>query len=355
MINRVQSLQPYFKKFSRLFDTTIGVDLGSTRARVWRPGRGVIWDEPNLVAIDRNRNSVAAIGSEAAELVGKAPRHIEIVAPFFGGTIADGERAGQFLQTLLHIIFKDLYLLRPLMMISVAADASVVEREALTKICFKAGARQLYLIESLLAAAIGSGIPTAHSSGNMIVHIGGGSTSVAVVSLGSIVWSDTIRQGGMDMDQAILRRIQRLTGMKISLDMAELVKQKSLNLCRQPKNPELEISGKDLSTGQPRTIKVSVAELLSGLGGEVTELTELIQSFLRRLPAELSSDVIEKGIMMTGGGAQLNGLDYCLSQVVGVPVSVAEDSELCVINGIGVALDNLDLYRRSLAYEGMGE
>jgi rod shape-determining protein MreB len=297
---------------------------------------------------------VVALGADAQEMQGKVPDHIWIVHPFDRGVMQAYGVSKAVFQYLFHQLLGKFFLFKPLVMASVASDATPIERQAISEALFAAGARQVYLIDSPLAAAIGAGIPVAESNGNIVVHMGGGITEIAVISLGSIVMMKSIRVGGKDLDKAIQHQIRRSYSALISVETAQQIKEQLLDLRRSQQNRSLQIKVKDLVTGQPKELEVESAQVLAALEKPLRQITSAIQEFLEKIPAELASDVIDKGVIMTGGAAKLKGYDFCLSQVIGVPVSLSEDADLCVIRGVQLALKHLDLYRNSLAFESIG-
>lgn len=348
------SAKEIFSSFKKNVNTAIGIDLGTLNYRVWRPGNGITVNQPHVIAVDRANRKVVAMGHEASEMFGRVPESIEVIHPFEQGVISSVSLSESFYRNLFHEQLGKFFLLKPVVMVSVASDATPVEREALTHALFSAGARQVYLIDAPLAAAIGAGVPIAQSSGNIIVHVGAGITEIGVISLGSIMALRSIRTGGENLDQSIKSTMLTEYSLDISRTVSRQLKEQLVDLRQSNRSAKMLVKGKDVVSGYPKEVEVDATKLIISLAIPLKELTEMIQLFLEELPAELSADVIEKGVILTGGGAQLRGLDYCLTQVAGVPVSVAEDPELCVIRGIGVALDNLDLYRQSLAFEGMG-
>lgn len=341
------------KKLQLLFDTSLGLDLGTSFLRVSK-GSGRIQSFPHVLAVDRNQQKVVAFGQEALEMEGKVPEHIVILRPFVRGVIALFSVSKSLYQYLFHRFLGKFFLFKPLIMASVASDATPIERSAVSEALFAAGARQVYLIDSPLAAAIGAGIPVAESNGNIVVQIGAGMTEIAVISLGSIVMIKSIRVGGADFDRAIAHEIRKNYGVSISLDTAKYIKENLLDLRRSQQRKTIQIKVKDLVTGYPKEIVVEADKVLSSLEKPLKLITGAIQEFLEEIPAELASDVIDKGVILTGGGAKLLGFDFCLTQVIGVPVSLSEHAELCVIRGVELALEHLDLYKQSLAFESMG-
>lgn len=345
-------ISPKIKKVQSLFDASLGLDLGTAFLRISQ-GNGRIQNFPHVLAVDRNKQKVIAFGQEAQEMEGKVPEHILIMHPFERGVISLFSVSKSLYQYLFHRFLGKFFLFKPLIMASVASDATPIERQAISGALFAAGARQVYLIDSPLAAAIGAGIPVAQSNGNIVVQIGAGITEIAVISLGSIVMIKSIRIGGADFDKAIAHEIRKTYGVSISVDTAQYIKENLLDLRRSQQKKTIQIKVKDLVTGYPKEIVVEADRVLSSLENPLRSITKAIQEFLEEIPAELASDVIDKGIILTGGGAKLLGLDFCLTQMIGVPVSLSEHAELCVIHGVELALAHLDLYKQSLAFESM--
>jgi rod shape-determining protein MreB len=349
----LRSLNSQFKKAQSLFDASLGLDLGTSFLRVTQ-GNGRIQHFPHVLAVDKQQNKVVAFGEEALEMEGKVPEHIAILHPFERGVMAMFSVSKSLYQYLFHRFLGKFFLFKPLIMASVASDATPIERQAVSEALFAAGARQVYLIDAPLAAAIGAGIPVAQSNGNIVVQIGAGMTEIAVISLGSIVMIKSIRIGGADFDKAIAHEIRKNYGVSVSLDTAQYIKEHLLDLRRSQQKKTIQVKVKDLVTGYPKEIMVEADKVLSSLEKPLKSITQAIQEFLEEIPAELASDVIDKGVILTGGGAKLLGLDFCLTQVIGVPVSLSERAELCVIQGVELALTHLDLYKQSLAFESMG-
>lgn len=346
-------LRSRFDQLRQLFDLSLGFDLGSTFFRVWEPKTQRIQSYPHVIAVDKRQQKVVGIGNDAQEMLGKVPDHIAIVHPFDRGVMNSFSMSKGLFQHIFHQILGKFFLFKPLVMASVASDATPIERQAISEALFVAGARQVYLIDSPLAAAIGAGIPVAESNGNIVVHMGGGITEIVVISLGSIVMIKSIRVGGEDLDKAIQHQLRKTYFASISLETAQMIKEQLLDLRRSQLKRSLVVKAKDLVTGQPKEITIESSYILSALEKPLRKITAAIQVFLEDIPAELASDVIDKGVILTGGAAKLLGYDFCLSQVIGVPVSLSDESELCVIRGVGLALKHLDLYRNSLAFEAM--
>lgn len=347
-------LSKYTSQVNAMFNTSLGFDLGTSFFRVFQPGKGVVAEHPHVVAIDKSAQKVVGIGQEAQDLIGKVTGNITVMSPFDRGVMSAYSVSEGLYRHLFHQILGKFFLLKPLVMSSVASDATPVERQAISEAMFAAGARQVYLIDSPLASAIGAGVPVAESSGNIVVYMGGGITEVAVISLGSIVKLKSVRVGGNDLDRAVQSMIRKKYAVAISLDTAREIKERFLDLRRSQAKHTFEIKAKDLSTGYPKEVLVSATEVLPALEKPLKVITQSIHQFLEEIPAELASDVIDKGVILTGGGAKLAGYDFCLSQMIGVPVSMAEEPERCVIKGVQLALENLDLYRQSLAFESLG-
>ncbi len=346
-------ITPHLHRFRRLFDAKLGLDLGTMNLRVYKEG-GVIHSFTHTLAIDRNQRKVVAFGQEALEMLGKVPDHIEILRPFDRGVIALYSVSRRVYQYLFHQFLGKVFLFKPLVMASVASDATAIERSAVSEALFAAGARQVYLIDSPLAAAIGALIPVAQSNGNIVVVIGAGMTEIAVISLGSIVAVKSIRVGGDDFDRMIVHAIRKQYGVLMSQESAKALKEQFLDLRRSGSKKLIAVKVKDLVSGHPKEVSIESEVVLAALEKPLKSITGAIQEFLENIPAQLASDVIDKGIILTGGGAKLLGFDFCLTQVIGVPVSLSEEPELCVIKGVKLALENLELYRQSLAFEGMG-
>jgi rod shape-determining protein MreB len=319
----------------------IGIDLGTANVLVYVKGKGIVLREPSVVAKDMRTNKTVAVGEDARAMLGRTPTNIQAIRPLRDGVIADFEVTEAMLSYFIKKVTKDrsfldsLFRPRPSVTICVPAEITSVEERAVRDAAKLAGARTVEIIEEPMAAAIGAGLPIDGPSGNMVVDIGGGTTDVAVISLGGIVVSQSIRMAGNKLDEAIIRYIRRQYNLMIGERTAEEIKIKIGSAYRQDTEMTMEIRGRDLINGLPRTVKVSDSEIREALGEPIQAIVDAVKSVLEKTPPELASDIIDRGIILTGGGALLRGLDRRLSEVTGIPVIVAEDPLSCVAIGTG--------------------
>ena len=328
----------------------IGIDLGTANSLVYLTGSGVVLNEPTVVAVSVDDNRVVAVGKEAKEMLGRTPGNIIASRPLRDGVIADYVVTEAMLRYFLNQICGRARFFKPDVMICVPAGCTQVERRAVMDATLSAGARNVYLIEEPLAAAIGAKIPIAQPSGNMIVDIGGGSSEAAVISLGGVVVHNSVRVAGNKLDEAIAAYIKKKYNLIIGERMAEEVKiQIGTAMNQAIGGKKLEVRGRDSLNGLPRMIELDGNEVALALQNNLTQIINGIKNVLENTPPELASDIIDKGIVLSGGTALLRNLDKLIVSATGVPVHVAEDPLLCVVRGTGVALENIDLYKRSIS------
>jgi len=319
-----------------------GIDLGTYSTIVYAKGKGIILREPSVVAKNINTGEVLAIGEEAYVMLGRTPDNITAGRPLIGGVIGDYSTTEQMLRLLLKRVSRFRSLFKPRVVISVHTGATGVERRAVIDACREAGAGEVYPVDEIIAAALGAGLPIDTPTGNMVVDIGGGTTSVGVVSLWGIVVRSSVRQAGIDMDEAIIRYLRRKSNLMIGARTAEEIKIKIGSLEKYDNDPpSLEVRGRDLLTGLPQTVKVNANEIREALLEVVQVIEEKIKEVLERTPPELAADISERGIVLTGGGSLLRGLDTYLSQSLGIPFKLVEDPVSCVALGTGRILENL--------------
>lgn len=330
------------------FSKKIAIDLGTANSLVYVPHEGVLFDEPTVVAVSSDDGKVVAVGSEAKEMLGRAPEAISVSRPLRDGVIADYVITEAILGYFISKVCGSTRLVKPEVMISVPAGVSSVESRAVLEAAYGAGAGTAYLIPEPLAAAIGAKLPIAEPSGNMIVNLGGGTTEVAIISLGGIVVRSSVRAAGNKLDEAILLYIRRKYGLLIGDQTAEEVKINIGSAIQTEEKSEIEVRGRDLVAGLPRTIVVSSHEVTSAIQPVLEQITGSIRQVLEKTPPELSSDVIDKGLFLSGGTALLRGLDKYITGVTGVPAHVVEEPLLCVVKGVGVAIENLPLFEKNL-------
>lgn len=340
-----------FEKFSDYFSNDIAIDLGTANTLVYVRGRGIILDEPSVVAVQRNfrgmQNRVLAVGKEAKEMLGRTPGSIVAIRPIKDGVIADFEVTQSMLK---YFIKKSMgerrSFVNPRIIICVPFGITPVEKRAVKEAAQSAGAREVYLIEEPMAAAIGAGLPITEPSGNMVVDMGGGTTGVAVISLGGIVYCKSIKVAGDKFDEAIVNYVRRQFNLLIGERTAENIKIQIGNAYPFEEERTLEIKGRDLVAGAPKTIEITSSQVNDALMDPLSEVVDAVRTALEKTPPELASDIVDNGIVLTGGGALLANLDVLLRERTGLPVSIAEDPLSCVVMGSGKVLDQLDLLKQ---------
>lgn len=325
------------------FGQDIGIDLGTATVIVYVKGKGVVLREPSVVAIDKNTGEVLAVGKEARKMLGRTPGNIIATRPLRDGVISDYTVTEKMLKYFINKVCGK-YIFAPRMMICVPSLVTEVEKKAVIDAAGQAGARRVYLIEEPLAAAIGAGLDISKPCGNMVVDIGGGTTDIAIISLNGTVISTSIKVAGDKFDEAIVRYIKRKHNIAIGERTAEDLK---INIgCVYPKiqDNDMQIRGRDLTTGLPKTITVYSSEMLEALGSCANQIIEAVHSILEKTPPELAADISEKGIYMTGGGCLINGLDKLIQEATGINVMIADDAVSCVALGTGKALNELETF-----------
>lgn len=331
-----------------LFQTKIGIDLGTANTLVFIPGKGIVINEPTVVAVSLDDNKVLAVGQEAKEMLGRTPETIVASRPMKDGVIADYRVTEAMLRYFINKALGTVRFFRPEVMISVPGGVTSTERRAVIDAATAAGAKAAYVIKETIAAAIGAGIPIGSASGNLIIDIGGGTTDVAVLSLGGIVTSTSVRVAGNRIDQAIADYIRRKHGLAIGDRTAEELKISIGSAIPVDEEESIEIKGRDMIQGLPRTITVTTNDVVEAIQDELREIVRAIRTVLQETPPELASDIIDKGMVLTGGSSLLRNLDRMIAHAVGVPAYVAEDAILCVAKGTGIALENLESYKKSI-------
>ena len=325
----------------------MGIDLGTANTLVHVKGRGIVLREPSVVAIKSDTGDVLAVGEEAKRMIGRTPGNIIAIRPMKDGVIADFDVTQAMLKYFIRKAMNSKSFVRPRVVVGVPSGVTEVEKRAVIDAAQQAGAREAYLIEEPMAAAIGAGLPVEEATGNMVVDIGGGTTEIAVISLGGIVTAKSIRIGGDEMDSSIVAYIKRVYNLMIGERTAEEIK---ITIGTAIVTPETErsmdIRGRDLVTGLPKTITIQSREIREALADPIYKIVEAVKSTLEKTPPELAADIMDHGIMMTGGGALLTNLDKLIAAETGMPVLVAEDALSCVGEGTGRSLENLNLLRR---------
>jgi rod shape-determining protein MreB len=329
----------------------MAIDLGTANTLVYVRGRGIVLDEPSVVAINRDSGGILAVGLEARDMIGRTPGNIVAIRPLKDGVIADFDTTERMLRYFIQKVHRRRYLAKPRIVVCVPSGITGVEQRAVKDAGYAAGARKVYIIEEPMAAAIGAGLPIHEPTGNMVVDIGGGTTEVAVISLGGIVTTGSIRVGGDALDQAIINWIKREYSLLLGERTAELIKQRIGSAYHFANEPDAEIPGRDLATGLPKTIVVSAAEIRKALEEPVNAIVNAVKNTLDRTPPELASDIINQGIMLTGGGALLLGLDERLRKETGLPIHVAEDPLRAVVIGTGKCIEEFEALEKVLISE----
>lgn len=333
------------------FSKRIGIDLGTANSLVYLGGTGIVMNEPTVVAVSTIDNRVLAVGNEAKEMLGRTPGNITASKPLRDGVIADYVITEAMLRYFIDKVCGSSRIFKPEVMVCVPAGVTSVERRAVLDATLSAGAKTAYLIDEPLAAAIGSNIPIANASGNMIVDIGGGTVEAAVISLGGVVVHNSYRLGGNKIDEAIVSFVRKKHGLIIGEHQSESIKI-NIGNALYPKAGELkkmEVRGRDATSGMPKTIVLSSDEVHESIEDPLRKIMSAVKAVLEQTPPELASDIIDKGIVMSGGTSLLHNLDKLMTQETGVPCHTAENPLLSVALGTGMALDNLDLYKRSVS------
>ncbi len=332
-----------------MFGKKLAIDLGTANILVFEPRQGIVINEPSVVAISTSDNTVMAIGADAKEMLGRTPDTIVASYPLKDGVIADYRVAQAMIRHYISKVLGGFRLTRPDIMITVPAGATSTERRAVVDATLAAGARAAYIIREPVAAALGANVPIASAAGNMVVNIGGGTTEIAIISLGGVVAQHSVRVGGNRLDAAIAEGVRRSHGLAIGAQTAEQIKRELGSALILPKDVTMEIRGRDVVAGLPKTVSISSNETTHAMADELEKIILAIRTVLEKTPPELSSDIIDRGMILTGGSAQLGNLDKLLTNITGVPCVVAAEAQLCVVKGAGIALENLDEYKRSLA------
>ncbi len=342
-----------------MFSNDLAIDLGTANTLVYLKGKGIVVSEPSVVAVQRDalgQKKVLAVGTEAKNRLGRTPGSIVAIRPMKDGVIADFDITEEMLRYFIRKIHNRKALVRPRIVICVPSGITQVEKRAVKESAESAGAREVYLIEEPMAAAIGAGLPITEASGNMIVDIGGGTTEVAVISLAGIVFAKSVRVGGDKMDEAIAQHLKRQYNLLIGERTSEAIKieigsaypdSESSSVPPAGKNVDsMEVKGRDLVSGIPKTLEINAQEIREALSEPINAIVEAVRIALERTPPELAADIVDKGIVLAGGGALLRNLDQLLREETGLPVVIAEDPLSCVVIGSGNVLDELDLLKQ---------
>ncbi|KHM50288.1 rod-share determining protein MreBH [Anaerovibrio lipolyticus] len=320
----------------------IGVDLGTANVLIYIKGKGVVLREPSVVAVDRDTNRVLAVGEDARRMIGRTPGNIVAIRPLREGVISDYDITEAMLRYFIEKVTGRSFVFRPRIMICVPSGVTMVEQRAVQEAAEQAGARRTFLIEEPLAAALGAGLDISEAYGCMVVDIGGGTTDVAVISLGGIVASDSLRTAGDSFDEAIIDYVKRNFNLMIGERTAEDIKVSIGAAFQGARNGKMEVKGRDMLSGLPKLVEVTTDQVAEALKEPVTKIVECVKKVLEECPPELAADIMDRGIVLTGGGAMLYGLDDLIHRETRIPVGLADDALSCVALGTGKALDNID-------------
>ncbi len=334
-----------------IFSKDMGIDLGTANSLVYVKGKGIVLREPSVVAIQRDNGHVLAVGEDAKQMIGRTPGNIIAIRPMKDGVIADFDVTQSMIK---YFINKSLrgrtFLVRPRVVVSVPSGVTAVEERAVREAAIQAGAREAYLIEEPMAASIGAGLPVHEPTGNMIVDIGGGTTEVAVISLGGIVTSRSVRKAGDAMDESIILHVKKTYNLMIGERTAEEIKIEIGTAYPLDVVETYEVRGRDLVSGLPKTVEITSEEIYKALSDPVDSILDAIKSTLEQTPPELSADIMDRGIVMAGGGSLLRGLDRLVSEQTGMPVHLADDPLLAVAYGTGRVLENIHILRKVIIH-----
>ncbi len=331
-----------------MFRKKIGIDLGTTNILVYLPKKGVVINEPSVVAISTTDKKIMAVGIEAKEMLGKTPDTIIASRPLKDGVIADYKTTEAMLRYFINKALGGFRIFRPEVMVAVPGGITSTERRAVIDATMAAGAKAAYIIKEPIVAAIGASIPIGSPSGNMIIDIGGGTAEIAIISLGGIVSSGSVRIGGNRLDQAILEYTRRHHNLAIGERTAEDIKINIGSALPMEEPLTMEVRGRDMVTGLPRTITMTTNDVVEAIATQLEGIVEAVKEVLHNTPPELAADVIDKGIILSGGSSLLRNIDQLVSKATGVPAYVADDALFCVAKGTGIALENLESYKRSI-------
>ena len=327
-----------------LFSKDVGIDLGTANTLVYMKGKGIIMREPSVVAVDTKSDEVRCVGAEAKAVIGRTPGSIVAVRPLKDGVIADFDITANMLETFLKKACGNSMFSRPRVVICIPSGVTEVERRAVREAALKAGARQVSVIEEPMAAAIGAGLPISEPTGSMIVDIGGGTTEVALISLSGIVYSRSVRCAGDELDDAIISYMRRTYNLMVGERTAEDIKIRIGSAYPLPQELSIEVKGRDLVAGLPKTVTIRSEEVREALTEQLNTIVDAVRTTLERCPPELAADLVDRGIVLAGGGALLRGLDQLLHEQTGLPIHIAEDPLSAVAEGTGKALQELDFF-----------
>lgn len=338
----------FLKGLRDIFSNDIAIDLGTANTLVYKKGVGIVIDEPSVVALTSDSKKIIAIGEDAKEMLGKNPDEVKIIKPLKDGVIADFQVTEMMLRNLIFRAQKKRLLIKPRVMVCVPSGITEVEKRAVRDSALRAGAREVHLISEPVAAAIGADLPIHKPQGNLVMDIGGGTTEIAIISLSHIVVHSSIRVGGDKMDQAIINYLRKRNNIYIGTLTAERIKKEIGSAYPLEKELTLEVRGRDIITGYPITVEVASEEIREALSETINLMVDAVKRLFEKTAPELAADIAERGIILTGGGAQLKRLNKKIQEAVDLPVHIMTDPLLCVLKGCGQVLDNLDEYRKVL-------
>ena len=342
--------------FRNYFSNDLAIDLGTANTLIYMRGKGIVLNEPSVVAIrqeggPKGKTTIHAVGHSAKQMLGRVPGNIQAIRPMKDGVIANFTVTEQMLKQFIRMVKPNkLFAPNPRIIICVPCGSTQVERRAIKESAEAAGASEVFLIEEPMAAAIGAGLPVSEAAGSLVIDIGGGTTEVGVISLGGMVYSGSVRVGGDKFDQAIVSYVRRNFGMLIGEPTAELIKMEIGSAFPSSEAKEIEVKGRNLSEGVPRTFTIHSNEVLEALTEPLNQIVGAVKTALEKTPPELGADIAERGMMLTGGGALLRDLDQLLQEQTGLPVHIAEEPLNCVVKGCGIALENIDRLHTAFTY-----
>lgn len=344
----------FFNSVIGLFSNDLAIDLGTANTLVYVKGKGIVSNEPSVVALQKNERGskkILAVGNEAKKMLGRTPGNIVAVRPMKDGVISDFEVTEAMLRYFIARAHNRRTFLRPRIIVAVPSGITQVEKRAVKETAIQAGAREIYLIEEPMAAAIGAGLPVSDAWGNMVVDIGGGTTEVAVISLSGIVYSQSIRVAGDKMDEAVVNYVKRKHNLLIGERTAEMIKIMIGTAYPENSIKTADVKGRDLVLGVPKTLEISSEEIMNALSEPIKNIVEVVKVALERIPPELAADIVDKGIVLVGGGSLLKNLDILLSKETGLPFTIPEDPLTAVALGSGKALDELELLKNVMVQD----
>lgn len=338
----------FLNGFSSFFANDIAIDLGTANTLVYRKGIGIVIDEPSVVAISNDNKKIIAIGVDAKDMLGKNPEEVKIIKPLKDGVIADFQVTELMLRNLILRAQKKRLLIKPRVLVCVPSGITEVEKRAVRDSALHAGAREVHLVSEPIAAAIGADLPIHKPQGNLVMDIGGGTTEIAIISLSHIVVHSSIRVGGDKMDEAIVNYLRKRNNIFIGIQTAEKIKKEIGSAYPLEKELKMEVRGRDIITGYPITVEITSEEIREALAETVTSMIDAVKRLFEKTAPELAADIAERGVILTGGGAQLKGLDKKIQDTVDLPVHVMPDPLICVLKGCGAVLDNMEEYKEVL-------